>query len=171
MSNICLPFYQFFFVFFILKVQSGTGALWRCRERVSARGDSSSSSSTPRGSAWLSWNQPGAKMWRGNREQCCVVAKLSSVSLGEKKTHSYTHSYTFSTAAFFLWKFTLTGKYSTFNFFFFFDVSPTSRLCSPCQKLSGEPRWEESGASLVFNDPTWRSNLLYGIVVNEGALF
>lgn len=99
------------------------------------------------------------------------AAKLSPVSLGktnkQTRKHSRAHSHTHPERGLSL-DFSLHWKYFTFNCFFFFLSFFPSRLCSPCQELSGEPRWEESGASLVFNDTTWRSNLLYGIVV---ALF
>lgn len=138
-----------------------------------ARGDSNSSSSrTPRGSAWLSWNQPGAKMWRWNRDQRCVGAELPSVSLrGEKErlTQIPTHP-----EREYCLEFPPHWKYSTLNCFWFFKrfPSPPSPGCVHLVNI-----WVESLVAkseehrFVFNDTTWRSNLLYGIVVNEGALF
>lgn len=138
-----------------------------------ARGDSNSSSSSraARGSAWLSWNQPGAKMWRWDRDQRCVGARLPSVSLGGKRDlHKFPHIQNGSI----VWNFLLTGNIPPLIVFWFFKrfPPPPSPGCAHPVNI-----WVESlvvkseDHRFVFNEPTWRSNLLYGIVVNEGALF
>lgn len=139
----------------------GVSLFWKCNPEQArcdvvenacgARGDSNSSSSrTPRGSAWLSWNQPGAKMWRWNRDQRCVGAELPSVSLGGKRDlHKFPHIQNGSI----VWNFLLTGNIPAlivFGFFLTFPTTPFSQLCSPCQHLSGEPGCKEWGTSLCF---------------------
>lgn len=169
MSNKYLPFYQIFFYFFILKVQSGTGALWRCRDGVRrARWQQQQQHTARERVAELeSARSENVKVESGAALRCSQTV----VCFSGKKTllHTFPHIQSGS----FVWNFLLTGNIPPLIVFgfFFWRSPPPSRLCSPCQKLTGEPGWEESGASLVFNDTTWRSNLLYGIVVNEGALF
>lgn len=136
-----------------------------------ARGDSNSSSRTARGSAWLSWNQPGAKMWRWDRDQRCVGAQLPSVSLGGKRDlHKFPHIQNGST----VWNFLLTGNIPPLIVFVFFKrfPPPPSPGCAHLVNIWVESLVVKSEEHrFVFNEPTWRSNLLYGIVVNEGALF
>lgn len=73
-----------------------------------------------------------------------------------------------------VWNFLLTGNIPPLIVFWFFKrfPSPPSPGCVHLVNI-----WVESLVAkseehrFVFNDTTWRSNLLYGIAVNEGALF